>query len=176
MEIDINYIKTVLKKYYKELVKCYYSPFIYKFLLEIIKEKNLRPEIQTDNSSNNVISEFKSEMIIYIISILSEFSKEVDTSKEKLPFYVYNLLNCLILLNEILNYKSDLIFNNNKFYDAIYDLIALAAQGLLYSNYCIEFNDKRGKIISEIILDIFLSIPAKFFKQNKFFSIFIKSK
>ena len=176
LEKDINYIKTVLKKYYKELVKCYYSPFIYKFLLEIIKEKNLRPEIQTDNSSNNVISEFKSEMIIYIISILSEFSKEVDTSKEKLPFYVYNLLNCLILLNEILNYKSDLIFNNNKFYDAIYDLIALAAQGLLYSNYCIEFNDKRGKIISEIILDIFLSIPAKFFKQNKFFSIFIKSK
>ena len=176
-EKDLNYIKTVLKKYYKDLVKNYYCPFVYKFLLEIISEKAFRNDSQIEGNNNNeTISEFKAEIIMYIISTLNELSKEVNTSKEKMPFYVYNLLNTLIILNEILNYNSDIIFNNSKFYDAIYTFISLVAGGLLYSNFCIEFKDSYGKIISEMVLDIVLAIPAKYFKQNIFFNTFIKKK
>ena len=52
----------------------------------------------------------------------------------------------------------------------------MISEGLLYSNYCIEFKDGLGKIISEIILDIFMAIPAKYFKRNLFIKTFIKSK
>ena len=125
---------------------------------------------------NKTVTDFKSEMLIFIIGTLLDFSKELKTSNKGFPFYAYNLLNCLIVLNEELNIKPDILFNNNILCEAIYTLISLISDGFLYSNFCIEFKDKRGKIISEIILDIFLSIPSEFFKQNMFLSTFIKNK
>ena len=170
-EKNINYIKTVSKKYYKELIKNNYCPFIFKFLLNISNE-NL------DNSSIDykIINDFKSEMIIFIIGTLKDFSKEIKSNTDNMPFYIYNLLNCLILLNKELNYKSEIIYKTATFYDSVYTLISLISEALLYSNYCIEFEERYGKFISEIILDIFMVIPQKFFKQNYFINTFINSK
>ena len=170
---DINYIKTVIKKYYKELVKNTYCPFIFKFLLNISNIK-----INGSNIEYDIVNDLKGEIIINIIETLKDVSNELEKSKDSniMPYYIYNLLNCLILLNEELNYKSNILYDNNKFYDAVYTFISLISEGLLYSNYCIEFKDGLGKIISEIILDIFMAIPAKYFKRNLFIKTFIKSK
>ena len=176
-EKDINYIKTALKKYYNELIKTNYCPFIYRLLLEVSNENIFMNDSKFDYSIiNKTVTDFKSEMLIFIIGTLLDFSKELKTSNKGFPFYAYNLLNCLIVLNEELNIKPDILFNNNILCEAIYTLISLISEGFLYSNFCIEFKDKRGKIISEIILDIFLSIPSEFFKQNMFLSTFIKNK
>ena len=175
LEKDINYLKNVLKKYYKEVVKNYYCPFIFKFILEMSEKNTLIYDPDIENR-DIIISEFKSDMITFIISTLNDFSKEVETSKDKMSFYIFNLLNCLIVINEELNYKINKLSKKKNFYESLYVLFSLISEGLLYSNFSFEFKDKRGKIISEIILDIFLSIPSEHFRQKIFVNTFIKSK
>ena len=175
LEKDINYLSNVLKKYYKEVVKNYYCPFIFKFILEMSENNILIYDPNLDNR-DIIVSEFKSDMIMFIISTLNDLSKEMQTSKEKMPFYVFNLVNCLIVVNEELNYKSNKLSKKKNFYESLYLLFSLSAEGLLYSKFCFEFRDKKGKIISEIILDIFLAIPPEHFRQKVFINTFIKSK
>ena len=180
---DINYIMTSFKEYYQELCRNNLSPFIFKFLLEISTENIFMNESKPEYSNiNNTVSEFKAEIIIFIIETLNNFSKEIDKSKENLIFYYYNLLNCLIILNEELlniddlNNKQNILFNNKKLCEMIYIFIDLIAKGPLYSNICIEFKNKNGKIISEIIFDLLLAIPKEYFNKKIFIHTLIKSK
>ena len=180
---DINYIMTSFKEYYQELCRNNLSPFIFKFFLEISTENIFMNESKPEYSIfNNTVSEFKAEIIIFIIETLNTFSKEIDKSKDNLIFYYYNLLNCLIILNEELlinddlNNKQNILFNNKNLCEMIYIFIDLIAKGPLYSNICIEFKDKHGKIISEIILDLLLAIPKEYFNKKIFIHTLIKSK
>ena len=175
LENDIDYIKKVLKIYYNQLVRNCYCPFIFKYILEISSENILLNEPNIENK-DDIVSDLKSDILIFIIETLNDFSKELKKSKEKMPFYFYNLLNCLIVLNEELNYKYNNLSLKKNLYDSIYVLISLVSEGLLYSNFCIEFKNRYGKIISEIIFDIMLAIPSEFFKPKIFINTFIKSK
>ena len=173
-EKDVNYIKTVLKKYYKELIKEHFCPFIFKFLLNIPNEKIFQRDPSFDNKKiNSIILDLKTEMIIYIISTLKEFNKELKTSTEKMPYYIYNLLNCLIIVNKELNYQRNELFYNQNLCNAVNILISLVAEGPLYTNFCIGVDSKTGKIISEIILDLYLAIPQDFFHRSAFINTFI---
>ena len=171
---DINYIKTVFKKYYKELVKNTYCPFIYKFLINISSENLLHNDFKTVNKDNIVI-DFKSEMFIYIIEVLKDFSNELKIHKNYMPFYLYNILNFLIVINKELNYKPNKLFDNEKLCDYFNKLIQLISKGLIYSNYCIISNQPHGKIICEIIFDLFLAIPEEYFNKSLFNNTFYKS-
>ena len=175
LENDIDYIKKVLKKYYNQLVRNCYCPFIFKYILEISNENILLNEPNFENN-DDIVSELKSDILVFVITTLSDFSKELKNSKEKMPFYAFNLLNCLIVLHEELNYKFNNLSLKKNLYESIYVLISLIAEGLLYSNFCIEFKDKYGKIISEIIFDIMMAIPSELFKPKIFINTFIKSK
>jgi hypothetical protein len=46
--------------------------------------------------------------------------------------------------------------------------------GLLYSNYYIELEDKKGKIISEIIFDLFFELSKYYCNEKEFFDYFTK--
>ena len=122
-ENTINYFKNELEKYYKELVRNHYCPFIFKFILEISNEKTLLNE-DNNESKNNIISDLKSDLLIFIITTLNDFSKQLKTSKD-MTFYIYNLLNCLIVLYEELNYKYNKLSKKKNFYESVYVLISL---------------------------------------------------
>ena len=69
-----------------------------------------------------------------------------------------------------MKYYQKTLFNNNILCEAIYTLISLISDGFLYSNFCIEFKDKRGKIIT---------IKSDYFQKVNFYkflaySIYIK--
>ena len=171
---DINYIKTVFKKYYKELVKHTYCPFIYKFLINISSENLFHNDFKTVNK-DTVVMDFKSEIFIYIIEILKEFSNELKKQKNYMSYYLYNVLNFLIVINKELNYKPNKLFDNEKLCDYFNKLIQLISQGLIFSNYCIISNQPHGKIICEIIFDLFLAIPEDYFNKALFNNTFYKS-
>ena len=165
---------TSFKEYYQELCRSNLSSFIFKFFLEISTENIFMNESKPEYSIiNNTVSEFKAEIIIFIIETLNTLSKEIDKPKDNFIFYYLNLLNCLIIFNEELLINDDL---NNKQNKMIYIFIDLIAKGPLYSNICIKFKVKHGKIISEIILDLLLAIPKEFFNKKIFIHTLIKSK
>ena len=103
-EKDINYIKTVFKKYYKELVTNTYCSFIFKFLMGISTDILFKNELSEENKET-ILLNFKSEMIIYIIQTLIKLSKELKFSNDYLPYYMYNIINLLIVINQELNYQ-----------------------------------------------------------------------
>ena len=71
--------------------------------------------------------------------------------------------------------KENSLFEKKGFIEVFYKFISLLEKtGLLYSNYCIESEEYYGKIISEIIYDIFLSLPEQLFSENDFIKTFIK--
>ena len=175
---DIKYIQSAMKKYYKELVKNIHCSFIYKFFLEISFE-NLQIDSQDENKKYKVL-EFKADMLIYMIKTL----KELESSKEKISHFLYNLLNLIIVVNNELNYEPNFLFNNKKLCEYLYVLIDLISKKLIFSNYCIEFKEKEGKvinenpgkIISEFLLDLFLALPDKYFNKSIFINTFTRGK
>ena len=171
---DINYIKTVFKKYYKELVKNTECPFIYQFLINISSENLFHNDFKTLNK-DTIVFDFKSDMFIYIIEVLEALSNELKTQKNYMSFYLYNVLNFLIVINKELNYKPNKLFDNEKLCDYFNKLIQLISKGLIFSNYCIISNQPHGKIISEIIFDLFLAIPEEYFNKALFNNTFYKS-
>ena len=172
-EKDINYIKTVFKKYYKELVTNTYCSFIFKFLMEISTDILFKNEPSEENKET-ILLNFKSEMIIYIIQTLIKLSKELKFSNDYLPYYMYNIINLLIVINQELNYQPNKLFKNQELCGNLCDFITLVSDGLIYSNYCIMFNNNHGKIISEIIFDLLLALPDEFFHKSFFINILYK--
>ena len=172
---DINYIKTAFKKYFKELVKNIYCPFIYRFLLNISSENLFHNDFKNKNK-DTIVLDFKADMFIYIIEVLKDFSNEIKTQTNYMSYYLFNVLNFLIVINKELNYKPNKLFCNEKLCDNLCKLIQLISKGLLFSNYCIDLNQSYGKIISEIIFDLFLAIPEDYFNKVLFNNTFYKSK
>ena len=89
-------------------------------------------------------------------------------------------MNFLIVINQELNYEKNILFNNKELCDHLYSFIALTSRNLIFS-YCIELDEKNrkenyGKIISEILLDLFLAIPGKYFKKEIFIHTFTRKK
>lgn len=71
--------------------------------------------------------------------------------------------------------KSSLLFENKNFQKIFVKYISLLdMSGVLYCNYFIELNGINGKVISEIIFDIYFKISNISFEQDKFIEIFIK--
>ena len=175
---DINYIKSTLKNYYKELYGRLFSPFIYKFLLEISIQNIIQNEDLEENDRKSLFLNFKADMIIYIIETLNNYYLKL--SKEMMPYFTFHIVNLSIVINHELNYTINDLFEDQKLYEHLKLYVSLISKGLLFSNYCIEMNDnpelkeKAGKIISEILFDMFLSFPQKFFDKKLFINTFTR--
>ena len=173
-EGDNNYIEKVIKRYHNDLLLNHQHPFIFKFLL-FASDDQILPFSIYENKKQNKEIKFRTSMMIYIIETLEKNSKKISKKDSEL-IYINNLLNFLILINQELDYNTNVIFENREFCNAIYTFIYLIEKkGILYSNYYIESNEKIGKIISEIIYDIFFAMNDYTFDSKKFLDFFIKT-
>ena len=168
-----GYSEKVIMKYHSNLLKNHFDPFIFKFYLYI--EKSIHPLEKENINLEKKINKTKLYLLDHILNILFDFQKEINTKDEKYKYYINNLLNILILLNEEIDNNSNL-FRNNIFLEIFYKFVSLLEQSyLLYSNYCIESCDKSGKIVSEIIYDLFFVVGENNFNEKEFFRIFTKN-
>ena len=174
-----GYAENAIKKYNKYLLKNHPNPFIFKFYL-LIFNKNLFPlgniEAETIKQKTNKI---KLTLLNYIVDILNDTVKEAKAKKEKEKenslFYRNNLLNLLFILNEELSNEDSPLFSSNSFYTMIFKYISLLDKTcLLYSNYYLEIDDNCGKIVSEVIYDIFFAISVNSFNEKEFMKAFTK--
>lgn len=171
---DDNYIQKVIKRYHNDLLLNHQHPFIFKFLLFASDDKILPFSFYDTTKKPNKEIKFRIEMMIYIIETLEKNSKKIANGDEEL-FFINNLLNFLILINQELDYNENIIFENREFCNSLYTFIHLIEKkGILYSNYYIESNEKYGKVISEIIYDIFFAMNDNTFEAKKFVDFFIK--
>ena len=179
-EKDINYVKSNLKKYYIELVENIFCPFVYKFLLDISNHNIFQNDYLEEEYKKSIELNFKADIIVYIIGILNTLY--LNLSKDRIPYFIFNSLNLLIVINHELNYSTNDLFENKKLYEDLKLFISLISKGLLFSNYCIEMNDnpdnseKTGKIVSEIIFDLLLAIPQKYFNKEYFINTLTRGK
>ena len=148
-EGETNNTEKEVKNYHKELFKHHYNPFIFKFYFCLSTENVSSLETFIDISEDK-INKTKLSLLNFIIKTLYDFKNYKNI------FYISNLLNQAILLNEEIDYNSN-ILNGKSFLEMFYKFIELLDRScLLYSNYYIG-TKTCGKIISEIILDIFFS-------------------
>ena len=171
-----------IKRFHKELIKYHSFPFIFKFILLInLEEQNVEEKkennINDDNDENNLIIDLLSFIYDELGNNFNDYNIKIKSENDY--YFICNLTNLLILINKIF-IKRDNIFllENSCFYDIFFKLIKLLEKtGLLYSNYCFEFEDNYGKIISEICYDLFIYFLNYSFKEEirKIFKdIFIK--
>ena len=166
-----SYIEKVITKYHAYLLKNHYSPFIYKFLLFFTNE-NILP-FESNNNDTSAI-QLKINLMIFIIENFLKTYKELKEINNRI--FINNLLNFIIVINQEIDYnnKNDL-FRNIDLCESLYKFILLIEHtGLLYSNYYIEINDNYGKIISEILYDLFFSFSEITFNEKYFLKIFTK--
>lgn len=162
-EGNSNNIEKEVKNYHEGLFRHHYNPFIFKLYFYISTGNNSFFENIIEISEDK-INKAKLSLLNFIVKALSEFKKENNI------FYINNLLNYTILLNEEIDGNSN-IFKEKKFLETFYDFIALLDKScLLYSNYYIG-TKTCGKLVCEIILDIFFSFPDY---SNKFKETFTK--
>ena len=167
-EEDLKQINLLITKYNQELLKIHSSPFIYKYFLM------LTPNNSSLVNINEIENESKIYIFNFIIDILTGILKELKNIK-KVKFYLYNLINVAIVLNNELEKNSKEFFKNNQFISLFFNYLNLLHQtGLLYSNYYIELEEKKGKIISEIIFDLFLELSQYFDNEKVFVDYFTK--
>ena len=172
-----NYVEKVITDYHNSLLKNHSNPFIFKFYL-FISNKNYFSLINNidnkDNEQGQKDIKIKLKLLKFIVNYLTNFQKEIQLQDESIIFLISNILNLLIILNEELSISSS-IFQNNLFYDIFYKFCSLLDKSyLLYSNFYIEFDDNYGKIICEIIYDIFFIISEYTFNEKEFVKIFTK--
>ena len=170
-----TYSEKAIMKYHKILLKNHPNPFIFKFYY-FISNKNL-------NYLNNVyqdemdekINKTKIALLNFMVNTLSDFLKETKPKKETNFFYINNILNILTILNEELYDKELSLFKNNSFYEIFYKYISVLDKScLLYSNYYLEIDNNCGKIISEVIYDIFFLTSEYTYKEQEFMKTFTK--
>ena len=154
---------------YNILFKIYPNPFFFKFYSFLFKEV---PDGVTDKDNEKNKLYLMSEIVNSFNSFVmndNNFKLEDNTP------LIINLFSFALILNAEYETKSSLLFENNNFHKVFYKYASLLDKtGLLYSNYFIELDEQSGKIISEIIFDIFFKISCKSFDKNKFATIFIK--
>ena len=161
----VFFIENLIKKY-NILFKIFPNPFIFKFYYIFFKESS-----DLGNNENN-INKIKLTLLSGIIKSLNDY---IHKSKENNNIsLINNLFNLVIIL--FLEYeKNSSLLKNNNFIELFYNCISiLDLSGALYSNYYIELNGINGKIISEIIYDIYFAISDYSFDKGKFVNFFIK--
>ena len=170
-ESEIKNINSLIIKYNQELLNIHSSPFIYKYYLMLATN-----DVSLENINENYIeNESKISILAFIIDKLTGILKEIKKIK-KVKFFLYNLINVAIILNNELEKNSKGIFTNIKFISIFFNYINLLHQtGLLYSNYYIELEEKKGKIVSEIIFELFLELSHYFDNEKVFLDYFIKA-
>ena len=162
-----------LKLYHKKLILNHRFPFIFKFILLINideengKEKNEKGKIENNN--------YIIDLLFFIYNELDNYSKENESRNENYYYFICNTINFLILLNKI--FVNEILFRYNALQELLFKLINLLENtGLLYSNYCFEIEEKKGKIISEICYDLFIYLLDYSFQKDikeKFIDTFI---
>ena len=81
-----------------------------------------------------------------------------------------NLFNFALLLNLEYEKKDSLIFKNKIFQNVFYDFVKLLdISGALYSNYYLELGGNKGKVMSELIFDIYVNITDYSLDKKKIF-------
>ena len=169
-----NYIEKVITKYHNDLLRNHCSPFIFKFLLFFTND-NILP-FESNNTEKNALK-LKNDLMKFIIETFLKMFKELNQIKDiNNKIFINNLLNFIILINQELDYNSkNVLFQNVDLCESLYKFIILIEKiGLLYSNYYIEVNENYGKIISEVLYDLFFSFSEKTFNENYFLKIFTK--
>ena len=170
-EVEVKSIENTILRYHQDLLKTHSSPFIYKFFL-MISKNNISLETIYENYFEN---QTKINLLNFIIELLNGSIGELQKIKKYMINDIYNLINVAIILNHELNNNSKTFFTNYKFIEIFYKYIKLLNQtGLLYSNYYIELEDKKGKIISEIIFDLFFELSKYYCNEKEFFDYFTK--
>ena len=171
VEIEAKNIENLILKYHRDLLKSHSSPFIYKFFLMISKNCI---SLETINEKY-IINQTKISLLNSIIDVLNNSLGEPQKLKKNMIAHIYNLINVAIILNNELNNNSKNFFTDIKFIDIFYKYIKLLNQtGLLYSNYYIELEEKQGKVISEIIFDLFFELSKYYSNESEFFAYFTK--
>ena len=167
-EIGENSIEQKIMKYHSTLLKNHTNPFIFKFYLLILNQS-----LESNNDAER-INKTKLSISSLIINTLHDFQKNLDIKNENYKYYIYNLINYLMILNEELDINSNL-FKDNKFHEIFFKYITLLDKScLLFSNYYIEIEEKCGKIVAEIIYDLFFAIFEHTFNEKEFVNTFTK--
>ena len=160
-----TFLENLIKKY-NILLKIFSNPFFFKFYHFLFKEV---PDGINDNTNEK-------NKLFFLTGIINSFSDFIGNNKsEENIFFIHNLFNFGILINMEYEKKSSLLFENKNFQKIFVKYISLLdMSGVLYCNYFIELNGINGKVISEIIFDIYFKISNISFEQDKFIEIFIK--
>ena len=168
---EIKNIEDIIKNYHLTLLKNHTCPFIFKFII-ILSSNKISLDINKNEFDEN---NSKATLLAFIIGVLNSYHEELKISKKTNLFLINNLLNVILILNNELDSNSKALFQNSAFLEIFDIYISLLHQsGLLYSNFYIEFDNKYGKIISEIILDIYFSISIYSYDEKQFSEIFVK--
>ena len=167
-----TYAENAIMKYHKDLLKNNNNPFIFKFYSFISNNKIFQFEMNKENIEK--ANQTKLNLLNFIVNVLNDCQQEIPIKKENNMSYINNLLNLTILLNEEL-YNPSTLFQNNLFFKMFHNYISLLDKScILYSNYYIEEDKNCGKIISEIVYDIFFAISKFNFIEQDFIKIFYK--
>ena len=160
-----SFLDDFLKKY-NILLSIYPNPFFFKFYYLIFKE--VEDGVNEENNDKNRL-----HLLSGILEYLNTFYN--NNKNENNISLINNLYNFIILLNFEYEKKNSLIFKNSTFQNIFFTAVSLLDKtGVLYSNFYIELGDLKGKLVSEIIYDIYFNITDYSFEANKFINIFIK--
>ena len=170
VKAKIIFLKQLIDNY-KILFKIYPNPFIFKFYYFLSKE---RPDGFTDNDNEN--EKNKLYLMSEIVKSFNDFVVNDNNFKlEDNKPLINNLLSFTLILNMEYEKKYSLLFENSNFHKVFFKFVFLLDRtGLLYSNYFIELNETNGKIVCEIVFDIFIKISNQSFDESNFVKIFIK--
>ena len=159
-----NFLENLLKNY-NILIKIFPNPFFFKFYDFLLKEV---PEGSNDEEFDKIKIYFLSEIINYF-----EYFLKDSEQKENNISLINNLFNFAIILDLEYEKKISALFEMKEFKKIFFKYInILDKTGVLYSNYYMELNGNKGKIISEIIFDIYFSISSVSFDHNRFINIY----
>ena len=159
------FLDNFIKKY-SILLSIYPNPFFFKFYELLFKEVPI--EINDEINDKNKM-QFLSGILKYLNTFYNNNKNENDIA------LINNLFNFVILLNIEYEKNNSLIFKNSTFQNIFFTAVSLLDKtGVFYSNYYIELGDGIGKLVSEIIYDIYFNITDHSFDSNKFYNIFVK--
>ena len=159
-----NFLESLMDKY-SILLKIYPNPFFFKFYYFIFKE--------SEGINDEVNDNHKLTILLGMIKSLKKF---IENKNENNINMTLNLFNFAILLNLEYEKKDTLLYKNKIFQNVFYDFAYLLdITGALYSNYYLELNGLQGKVISELIYDIYFNITDYSLDKKKFSEIFMKS-
>ena len=167
-----TYAEKEIMKYHIDLLKSSNNPFIFKFYSFISTNNIFQFEMNEENVKK--AKKTKLNLLIFIVNTLTNCQKEIPIKKENNMSYINNLLNLTIILNEEL-YNPSTLFQSTLFVDMFHDyLYLLDKSSILYSNYYIEEEENWGKIIIEIVYDIFFAINKFNYNEPDFIKTFYK--